>query len=196
MTSSTVLISASVLSLLLCIVNIATPSEQEQKSELLTNALNKLQEFKTAESKKALLLAAELEHLSKSLSDKDCSVLIEAIEKMKAAGKPLACVLCSLIGYRSERQMKRALQALEHVNPELYQPLVVLCLEKTAASYPETQAVKELLALKDPTVAPFLLKRCPSGQPRGGWERADWSARRPCGTWPVNGKRPVRRSVA
>jgi hypothetical protein len=143
MTSSTVLVSASALSLLLCAVNFATPSKQEQKVELLTNALQKLQEFKTADAKKALLLAAELENLSKSLSDKDCSAFVEEIEKMKAAGKPLARVLCSLIGYRPERQMKRALQALEHVNPELYQPLVVLCLEKTAASYPETQAVKK-----------------------------------------------------
>lgn len=140
------------------------PAPEPAPKTPLQLAIEKLAEFARADEVKQAPLANELETMCATLPDADCLPVIEAIENLKGQAKPLAGILCRMLGGRPEPQRKKALQALEVIRPDLYDPLVVLTVNRyTAKDFAANAAINKLATSRDPAVAPFLLQRINEG---------------------------------
>jgi hypothetical protein len=130
-------------------------------------AMEKLDEFQRAgDDETRWRIAKELAEMSGKWTKEESSQVIEGVVKLGAAGKPLARLLCEIIAngpitpysVQADPVRRRALAALESVNPDLYQPIVVITIDRSASSHSNSLATEKLAELGDASVAPILLK--------------------------------------
>ena len=139
-------------------------------------AMGKLAEFQRAsDDATRSRIAAELAEMSEKLTTDECSQVVEAVAKLGTSGKPLARLLCAIIGNQpyplhKSPVVRSALEALERVHPQLFQPVFVITIGESPG-YSYDKDIKHLIKLGDSAVLPILLnhaKAWAANHPYGG----------------------------
>jgi Domain of unknown function (DUF4878) len=128
-------------------------------------AIEKLAEFqRTGDDATRSRTAKELAELSGKWTKDESLQVIDAVAKLRAAGKPLARLLCQVIAngpltassIQADPARRNALAALESVHPDLYEPVIRITIEHWKF---RDRAANRLAELGDSSVTPILLNR-------------------------------------
>jgi len=129
-----------------------------------TLALQDLHELQRTNNEEAQIRMGKklAEHASK-LTDGKCGRIIESVAALGKVGKPASRFLCEIIANRDVALQRSALAALEAVNPDLYEPMVTIRLDRSASSHFISLAVDKIASLKDRAAVPVLLHELRTG---------------------------------
>ena len=117
-------------------------------------AMEKLGEFQRAgDDASRSRIAVVLAEMSRKWTVDESSNVVEAVAKLGTSGKPLARLLCQIISNQpyplgKSPVVRNALEALETVHPQLYQPVVVMTIGESDG-YSFEKDIKELVKLGD-----------------------------------------------
>jgi HEAT repeat protein len=142
------------------------PNPKADNSKL---AMAKIADLKNANDEQTRSrIARDLAEMSEKWSEEECSQVIDAVVKLGPDGKPLGRLLCKIIVDRHDPLRRRALEALERLCPELYEPVVMITVDTSASIRFEKYkaAAEKIVKLRDRAAVPIFLKFLQEGVQR------------------------------